>query len=167
MSFRVTASVEIEGLPEGEGRYDVTFGFPIPDSTPIGQVRGLSDGDPVPGFRLSAIAPYYIGECMVYIFPDVIKYSSDVIGEQRIISFSRTDASESESGGESESESERECDAECVCDDCIRMAIQSSIITIERDLHWNCDTCINGGICGCGCDPEHDGWTVPGYWLSC
>jgi len=31
-------------------------------------------------------------------------------------------------------------------------------ITIEFNTHWNC-YCQREGVCGCGCDERHDGWT--------
>ena len=30
-------------------------------------------------------------------------------------------------------------------------------ITLEVDSHWDC-YCKTRSVCGCGCDPKHDGW---------
>lgn len=29
---------------------------------------------------------------------------------------------------------------------------------VNYDSHWDCASCLNGTVCGCGCDSAHDGW---------
>jgi hypothetical protein len=31
-------------------------------------------------------------------------------------------------------------------------------IRVAFDYHFDCSVCLNGTVCGCGCDPNHDGW---------
>lgn len=37
------------------------------------------------------------------------------------------------------------------------MLLSPDNITIDVDSHWNC-YCKTQTVCGCGCDPLHDGW---------
>jgi len=43
------------------------------------------------------------------------------------------------------------------CDSVEARQVYPSRITVHYDSHWDC-YCKTQDVCGCGCDPMHDGW---------
>ena len=44
----------------------------------------------------------------------------------------------------------------CIADTCATQ-VHPDKITVDYDKHWDC-YCKTRRVCGCGCDPLHDGW---------
>ena len=43
------------------------------------------------------------------------------------------------------------------CDDVDATQVYPDRISVDYDSHWDC-YCKTQDVCGCGCDPLHDGW---------
>jgi hypothetical protein len=69
---------------------------------------------------------------------------------------SESDDEESDDEESDDEESENDGGDDPLCDLCNELYKSFSI---NIDTHFNCDLCQSTrNICGCGCDPDHDGW---------
>lgn len=62
-----------------------------------------------------------------------------------------------ESKSESESESESEDTLHSALKDMVETTDTKCLFKWKIDTHWDC-YCKTSEVCGCGCDPLHDGW---------